>query len=97
MAVQWKLFVEMNLSAAEVQVMRKIEKCGKDLTQWSRQHFVSVRRELKKKKKQLEKAELVAMQSGNNFRVRELTKEVHDLMDKENKMWRQHAKIIGVW
>ena len=82
---------------AEVQVMRKIEKCGKHLTQWSRQHFVSVRRELKKKKKQLEKAELVAMQSGNNFRVRELTKEVHDLMDKENKMWRQHAKIIGVW
>mgnify|MGYP007088596130 CR=1 FL=1 len=36
----------------------------------------------------------MAMQSGNNFRVRELTKEVHDLMDKENKMWRQQAKIF---
>ncbi|KAL0004760.1 hypothetical protein SO802_012321 [Lithocarpus litseifolius] len=60
---------------AEVQVIRKIEKCGKDLTQWSRQHFGSVRRKLKEKKKQLEKAELVAMHSGNNFQVRELTKE----------------------
>ena len=73
--------------AAEVQVMRKIEKCGKDSTQWSRQHFGSVRRELKEKKKQLERAKQVAMQSGNNFQVRELTKEVHNLVDKENKMW----------
>ena len=47
--------------------MRKIEKCGKDLTQWSRQHFRSVMQELKEKKKQLEKAEQVAMQLGNNF------------------------------
>ena len=73
---------------AEVQVMRKIEKCGKDLTQWSRQHSGSVRRELKEKKKQLEKAEHVAMQSGNNFQVWELTKELQDLMEKENKIWR---------
>ncbi|KAK9989615.1 hypothetical protein SO802_029854 [Lithocarpus litseifolius] len=83
---------------AEFQVIRKIEKCGKDLTQWSRQHFGSVRRKLKKKKKQLEKAELVAMHSGNNFQVRELTKEVNDLLEKENKMWRQRAKnfwLIG--
>ena len=82
----------------EVQVMRKIEKCGKHLTQWSRQHFGSVRRELKEKKKQPEKAEKVAMQLGNNLRVRELTKEVQGLMEKENKMWRQRAKnfwLIG--
>ena len=51
----------------KVQVMRKIEKCGKDLTQWSQQHFRSVRQELKEKKKQLGKAEQVAMQLGNNF------------------------------
>ena len=40
----------------------------------------------------------MAMQSGNNFRVRELTKEVQDFMEKENKMWRQRAKnfwLIG--
>ena len=54
----------------------------------------SIRRELKEKKKQLERAKQVAMQSGNNFQVRELTKEVHNLMDKENKMWSQRAKIF---
>ena len=40
----------------------------------------------------------MAVQSGNNFGVRELTKEVHELMNKENKMWRQQAKnfwLIG--
>ena len=42
---------------------------------------------MKEKKKQLERAKQVAMQSGNNFQVRELTKEVHNLVDKENKMW----------
>ena len=30
----------------------------------------------------------MAMQSGNNFQVWELTKELQDLMEKENKMWR---------
>ena len=40
----------------------------------------------------------MAMQLGNNLRVRELTKEVQGLMEKENKMWRQRAKnfwLIG--
>lgn len=36
---------------AEVQVMRKVERCGKKLTQWSRKNFKNVRRELLEKKK----------------------------------------------
>ena len=44
------------------------------------------------------KAEHVATHTGNNYRVRELNKEVMKLMIKENKMWKQWAKkfwLIG--
>ena len=40
------------------------------------------------------KAEHVAAHTGNNYRVRELNKEVTKLMIKENKMWRQWTKIF---
>ena len=50
----------------EVQVMKKIAKCGTELTQWSRRNFESVRRELAKKKKLLVKVEQAILQSGNN-------------------------------
>ena len=32
-------------------VMRKVEKCGKELKMWNRDHFGNVRKELAKKKK----------------------------------------------
>ena len=44
------------------------------------------------------KAEHVVAHTENNYRVRELNKEVMKLMIKENKMWRQWAKkfrLIG--
>lgn len=74
--------------------MRKVEKCGSELTLWSHRHFGNVRKELKKKKKLLVKADQVAVHMGNNFWVRELKKEVTKLMIKENRMWRQRAKFF---
>ena len=38
------------------------------------------------------KAERASLQSGCNFLVRELTKEINGLMIKENTKWRQGAK-----
>ena len=73
-------------------VMKKIEKCGSELTQWSRKTFGNIRRELREKRKLLSKAEKVAMQTGANFRLRELKKEINQLMVKENILWRQRAK-----
>ena len=32
-------------------VMRKVDKCGKELKRWNRDHFGNVRKELAKKKK----------------------------------------------
>ena len=79
---------------ASHQVMKKVDKCGFELTLWSRRHFGNVRRELKEKKKLLEKAEQVAVHTGNNYRIKELKNEVTELMIKENMMWRQRAKIF---
>ena len=57
-------------------VLKKIEKCGTELTKWSRENFGSVRNELEKKRKQLAKVEKDAMNSGLNNRVRELKNEI---------------------
>ena len=46
------------------------------------------------KRKLLARAEKEAIQSGVNFQVRELSMEINELMVKENKMWRQRAKIF---
>ena len=72
--------------------MKKIAKCGTELTQWSHRNFGSVHRELVKKKKLLVKVEQAALQFGSNSQVRELTKDINGLLIKENQMWRQRAK-----
>jgi len=38
-------------------------------------------------------AEKEAMRSGSNHRVRELKREIIELIDKENRMWFQWAKV----
>ena len=70
----------------------KIAKCGIELTQQSHWNFGNVQKELVEKRKLLVRAEHAAMQSGCNFQVRELTKEINGLMIKENKMWWKRAK-----
>ena len=50
--------------------MRKVDKCEYELILWSHRHFGNVRRELKEKKKLLERVEQVAVHTSNNYRVR---------------------------
>ena len=57
---------------AKKQVIKKIEKCGSELSQWSRKNFGHVRRQLAEKRKCLLQAEQEAMQNGSNIRVRGL-------------------------
>ena len=73
-------------------VMRKVEKCGKELKMWNRDHFGNVRKELAKKRRFLVDGEKEAMRSGLNHRVRELKREIIELIDKDNRMWFQWAK-----
>ena len=79
---------------AERQVIRKIEKCGVELTQWSRKNFGHVRRQLIDKRKCLLQPEQQAMHGRSNNRVRGLKKEINVLLLKENLMWRQWAKTF---
>lgn len=75
-------------------VLKKIEKCGKELAHWSQNCFGSVRKELDKKKKELAQVEKMALQSGGSLRIVELRNEINALMGKEERMWRQRSRNL---
>ena len=75
-------------------IMQKIEKCSKDLEWWEKKVFGNVRRELEEKKKMLAKIEAETMRRGDNSQLRELKVEIHDLMDKETRMWSRRSKVL---
>ena len=79
---------------SDSQVLKKIERCGVELTKWSREKFGSVRKELDTKRRMLVDAEKKSLKSGMNNRVRELKLEIKALMDKENRMWLQRSKTL---
>ena len=80
--------------AENMRVIRKIENCGKELTSWSRDNFDNDRRELeKKKKKELTQAERQAVRTGDSSGIILLKKEINVLMGKEERMWKQRARI----
>ena len=54
---------------------------------WNWDYFGNVRMVLSRKRKELKEAEKVAMRSRNNQQVRELKKEIAELIDKENRLW----------
>ena len=74
--------------------MHKIEKCGKALMQWNKDHFGSVQALLKQKRKELIYVEKEAMRTSQNFRLLDLKKEIASLVDKEQRMWLQRSKVL---
>lgn len=58
----WK---EDNEELWGTRVIKKVEKCGKELITWSRKSLGNVRRELEKKRKQLVQSELQAIRGGD--------------------------------
>ena len=74
--------------------MHKIEKCGKALMQWNKDHFGNVQALLKQKRKELIHAEKEAMRTSQNFRLLDLKKEIASLVDKEQRMWLQRSKVL---
>ena len=75
-------------------MIRKIEACGAELTNWSRNNFGNIRRELDKKRKELAQADRVAVQGGGSDKLWVLKKEVNALMDKEERLWRQRSRTL---
>ena len=75
-------------------IIKKVDKCGKELESWSRKNFGNVRRELEKKRQLLVHAEKQAIRRGDPKRMRQLEKEINVLMDKEAKMWVQRSWVL---
>ena len=78
----------------ESDILRKVEKCGKEMGQWEKNVFGNVRLELNRLKKDLAREERATMVSGNNFKVRHIKKEIEVLQDKEAMMWAQRSRIL---
>ena len=78
----------------EGEILRKVEKCGKDLVQWEKNVFGNVRLELSRLKKDLAKEERAAMVSENNCRARQIKKEIKVLQDRAAMMWVQRSQIL---
>ena len=63
-------------------IIKKVERCGKDLAWWNRNIFGNVKLELERKQKMLVQVELEAVSSGLNCRFRELKHEINILLDR---------------
>ena len=75
-------------------IVHKIEKCGKELMKWNKDHFGNVQALLKQKRKELIHVEKEAMRTSQNFRLLELKKEIESLVDKEQRIWLQRSKVL---
>ena len=75
-------------------IIKKVERCGKDFEWWNHNVFGNVRLELQKKQKLLVQAEMEAVRSVMNFRVRELKHEINILLDREARMWKQRSRML---
>ncbi|XP_075636752.1 uncharacterized protein LOC142608991 [Castanea sativa] len=75
-------------------VIKKVENCGKAQTKWSRDCFGNITKELKKKRRELTRAEKMVLQGVGTGRLFELKKEINSLMDKEERMWRQRSHTL---
>ena len=67
-------------------ILKKVEKCGKELTWWNLNVFGNVRKELEKKKNLLIQAKREAMITRSNLRIRSLKSEINIQLDKEAHM-----------
>ena len=78
-----------NIDGVEVdgEILAKVDKWGKDLSWWDKNVFGNVQMELIHLKKLLAKEERAAMLSGNNFRVKQVKKDIEVLQDRESTMW----------
>lgn len=75
-------------------ILAKVDKCGKDLLWWNKNVFGNVRKELYRLRKLLGKAKEEAIGSGNNNRIRQLKGDINVLLDREATMWSQRSHLL---
>ena len=80
--------------ASDECILKRVETCGKNLAWWNRNIFGNVRKELEKKKAQLAQAEMEAIVSAVNHKVRELKENINVLLDREARLWCQWSRVL---
>ena len=75
-------------------ILKKVDRCGKDLSWWNRNIFGNVKLELERKRKMLVQAERKAVRNGLNFQVWELKDEINIFLDREAQMWSQRSQVL---
>lgn len=76
-----------------IKLLEKVDKCGSELSKWTKSSFVNVCNELVKKRKLLVQAERHAIRGGDATWMRNLEREINRMMDKEAKIWSQRVWV----
>ena len=72
----------------------KLKRCADHLTEWSKQLFGCIQKQLEDKNKQLTQVEYAVALGADYEIVKALKGEINDLLDKENLMWQQRSKAL---
>lgn len=88
------VWMERSNDPGDIRVLKKVEKCEKELTNWSRKNFGSVKREVEKNRKLLVQTKRLAIQSGDTTRMKQIEGNINTSLDKEAKMWAQRSWVM---
>uniref|UniRef100_A0A2N9GPD6 Uncharacterized protein n=1 Tax=Fagus sylvatica TaxID=28930 RepID=A0A2N9GPD6_FAGSY len=75
------------------QVRTKIQRCGEELSRWSRAQFGNITKILKEKTELLRQAEVDSTLGYGHDTVISIRQEVNVLLLKEEKMWQQRSRV----
>ena len=82
------------IPASMLLLSEKLKQCANHLTEWSKQSFGCIQKQLEDKNKQLTQVEYTVALRADYEIVKALKGEINDLLDKENLMWQQRSKAL---
>jgi hypothetical protein len=88
-AASWK---SMKSGVPMYQVWDKIHACRKGLRRWSYHSFGSMKKQIHEVEQRLKQAETNSMMGRDHLQYKMLQKELHTLLGKEERMWRQRSR-----
>jgi hypothetical protein len=72
---------------------RQLQEVSADMKVWSYEVFGSVKAEIKRLRSQLAEARAAALLHGTSLDVQNLEKQLHDIYEKEEIMYRQRSRV----
>uniref|UniRef100_A0A2N9F204 Reverse transcriptase domain-containing protein n=1 Tax=Fagus sylvatica TaxID=28930 RepID=A0A2N9F204_FAGSY len=73
-------------------VWEKIHTCRRELRSWSKHNFGNIKTKIKEVEHRLKQAEEASMQGHQHHQVWYLRRELHSLLAKEERLWRQRSR-----